>query len=182
MFFDSWWNFLRIGVSSLAAYISLIILLRTAGKRSLSKMNVFDFVVTVAFGSVLASIVVSKEIAILDGLFAFACLLFLQFAMAWLAVRSSGFNKLIKATPALLAYRGRMLRDAMKNERVNDEEIMAALRSSGVPTLSEATAVVLESDGTLSVITDLNLTGDSVLNEVANFPVEERESNMKSEP
>jgi uncharacterized membrane protein YcaP (DUF421 family) len=170
MFFDNWWGLLRVAVSGFCAYVSLVFLLRTTGKRALSKMNAFDFVVTVALGSVLASILRSKDTALVEGILAFAVLLFLQYAVAWLAVRSRKFNRVIKSTPALLVYRDELLQDAMKAERVNDEEILAAMRSHGASSLHEIAAVVLEADGSFSVLEDLSPGQGSAFKEVANLP------------
>ena len=64
LFFDEWSVLLRTGLIGVLAYVGLILLLRCSGKRTLSKMNAFDFVVTVALGSTLASILVSKDVAL----------------------------------------------------------------------------------------------------------------------
>ena len=152
MFFDTWSDLLRILVVGLCAYTGLVLILRITGKRTLSKMNAFDFVVTVALGSTLASAVLSSDVSISEALLAFALLCALQFAITFLSVRSRRLQNLVKSEPALLAYHGTMLPDALRRERVTEKEILAAVRASGKATLSSAYAVVLETDGSFSVL------------------------------
>jgi uncharacterized membrane protein YcaP (DUF421 family) len=151
-FFDSWTSLLRTFAITVLAYIGLIFLLRVSGKRTLSKMNAFDFVVTIALGSTLATVALNKSVPLADGLLAFFLLIFLQFSITWLSVRYRLVSKLVKATPALLVYKGSMLEETMKKERVHPEEIYAIVREKGLSDLSQAYAVVLETDGSLSVI------------------------------
>ena len=163
MFFDGWSDLLRILVVGLCAYAGLVLILRITGKRTLSKMNAFDFVVTVALGSTLASAVLSSDVSVSEALLAFALLCALQFAITFLSVRSQHFQHLIKSEPALLVYRGAMLSDALRRERVTEDEILAALRASGKATLSAAYAVVLETDGSFSVLSAPDSgTGDAL--------------------
>jgi uncharacterized membrane protein YcaP (DUF421 family) len=152
MFFDSWYDLLRILVVGACAYLGLILLLRVTGKRTLSKMNAFDLIVTVALGSTLATVLLSGDVSLSEGLLAFALLCGLQYAVAWLSVRSERFQGLIKAEPSLLFLRGRFLANALRRERVTEEEILAAVRSQGIAQLSQVAAVILETDGSFSVI------------------------------
>ena len=152
MFFESWSGLLRVLVVGLLAYAGLIVLLRVSGKRTLSKLNGFDFVVTVSLGSVLATVLLSKDVPLLEGVLAFAVLIFGQYAITKLSVRSPGFSGVVKSTPRLLVYRGRLLHDAMREERVTEEEIRAVARSHGMADIDAVEAIVLETDSSLSVI------------------------------
>lgn len=152
MFFDSWYGLLRVLTVAVIAYVVLVLMLRISGKRTLSKMNVFDLVVTVALGSTLASVVISKSVALAEGMLAFAVLISLQFIVAWLSVRSSTIGKLVKADPRMLFFNGIFLRAAMRDERVTEVEILAAIRSGSFVSLENVGAVVLETDGSFTVL------------------------------
>ncbi len=91
MFFDSWYDLLRTAVVGTFAYAGLILLLRTTGKRILSRMNAFDMVITIAFGSTFASTLLSSDVSLAEGLWAFAVLCGLQYAVTFLSVRSKRF-------------------------------------------------------------------------------------------
>ncbi len=170
MFFDSWGDLGRILVAGVLAYLGLVFLLRISGKRTLSKMNAFDLVVTVALGSTMANALLSKETSLADGLVAFAVLIFLQYIITWLSVRSSTVFKLIKAQPTLLYHQGQFLRDVMKTERVTEEEIRAAVRGQGIGPLEKVEAVVLETDGSFTVLGSAPQGETSALANVANHP------------
>ena len=86
--------------------VLLLLLLRVSGKRTLTKMNAFDLVVTVALGSTLATVLLTKSVALAEGLTAFMLLIFLQFVLTWLSVRSRAVSRLVKSEPTLLVYQG----------------------------------------------------------------------------
>lgn len=134
------------------AYAVLVLALRVSGKRTLSKMNAFDLVVTVALGSTLATILLTKEVSLVEGAAALGTLVILQFLVAWLSVRAPWVRRVVRSEPTLLVHRGELLPEAIKKQRVTEDEIRAALRKSGLADLEHAASVVLESDGTFSVI------------------------------
>lgn len=151
-FFIGWEPLLRTLLVGTCAYLALVVLLRASGKRTLSKMNAFDFIVTVALGSTLASVLTSKEVALLQGIAAFALLILLQLVITWLSVRFQRVQDWVKSEPALLFRHGEFLEQAMCRERVTRVELLAAMRADGVADLSQVGAVVLETDGSFSVI------------------------------
>jgi uncharacterized membrane protein YcaP (DUF421 family) len=154
MFFDTWFGLLRVLVVGTLAYAALVVLLRVSGKRTLAKLNAFDLIVTVALGSTLATVLLSESVALVEGLAAFALLAGLQYLVAWLSVRSPRFGDLVKSEPTLLLHRGRLLDGALRAHRVTRAEVLAALRGSGAAEAAQVAAVVLETDGSLSVIQD----------------------------
>ncbi len=149
---DDWTGLARVLVIGPAAYLALVLLLRASGKRTLTKLNMFDFVVTVALGSTLASVILTKSVGLVQGIAAFAVLIGLQYAITWLAVRWPAFEGIIKAEPTLLLHDGVFLDRALRTQRVTRAEVEAALRAQGKGEAVGIAAVVLETDGTLTVI------------------------------
>ena len=166
MFFDSWSGLLRVVVVGVLAYTGLVLLLRVSGKRTLSKMNAFDLVITVALGSTLATVLLSESVALAEGLLALALLVFVQFAVTWSSVRSSTVQRLVKDEPRMLFYQGRFLHDAMRAERVTREEIESAMRQQGLASFDEVGTAVLETDGSLTVIPGADSSSASTLTNV----------------
>ncbi|NKC33416.1 DUF421 domain-containing protein [Roseomonas sp. BU-1] len=152
MLFQDWTGLLRVLLVGSLAYPALVLFLRVSGKRTLAKLNAFDLVVTVALGSTLATVLLNRSVTLAEGLVALLLLIGLQFLVAWLSVRSTRFSNLVKSEPTLLLHQGRLLEEAMRRQRVTREEVLAALRSGGVATPEQAAAVVLETDGTMSVV------------------------------
>ena len=162
-FFSGWPELGRTVLIGALAYLTLVLLLRISGKRTLTKLNAFDLVVTVALGSTLASTIMSKSVALAEGATAFLLLIVLQFVITFLSVHYKPFSKLVKAEPQLLLFNGEFLPGAMERERVTRAEVCSAVRSGGSASLSAVHAVVLETDGSLSVISGDGQTDDSAL-------------------
>lgn len=155
------WRIVIIGVLT---YPALITILRLSGKRTLAKMNAFDLIVTVALGSTLATILLSRDVALLEGLTALVLLVVLQLGASWLSVRSRAVRRLLKSQPTILLRDGHMLPDALREQRVTAGEIRQAVRSQGIGSLGAVSAVILETDGSFSVV-PANQAGDlSALN------------------
>lgn len=152
MFFNNWFNLLSVLIVGILAYVALIILLRFSGKRTLSKWNAFDFVVTIALGSILASVTLSKDVPLTEGISAFLLLVALQFIITTLSVRFNFIKNIIKAEPTLLLDKGEYLTDILRRQRVDQSEVRAAIRAAGFAAIEEIEAVVLETDGTFSVV------------------------------
>lgn len=160
MFFDSWFAALQVFITALIAYSILIVFLRVSGKRTLSKWNAFDFIVTIALGSILASVILSKDVVIAEGILGSALLIIFQFIITWLSVRISWIEDLVKAKPTFLYDNDSFLFDKMKKQRVSKSEILAAIRASSIGSLEKVEAVVLETDGSFSVV-EKSENGDS---------------------
>jgi uncharacterized membrane protein YcaP (DUF421 family) len=152
IFFDSWSKLGRSLLMALLAYAALVILLRLSGKRTLAKMNVFDFVFVVALGSTLANTILSTDVTLADGVVAFIALIGLQIALSWLCTVSHGVDHFVNGEPALLFHRGEILNEALKRERVTKEEVLAAVRNQQLGSTDEVESVVLETDGTFSIV------------------------------
>lgn len=166
IFFDNWQAVIRTAVLGVLAYASLVVLLRVSGRRTLSKMNAFDLVVTVALGSTLATVILNKNVTLTQGVLAFALLIGMQFAVTWSSVRWRWIRQVVTGEPALLFYQGEYLPSALRRARVTEDEIRAAVRSAGRTAMQEVDAVVLETDGSFSVVPQGPATGKSSLDDV----------------
>ena len=174
MLFDGWLPLGRTVIVGILAYFALVLLLRVSGKRTLSKMNAFDLVVTVALGSTLATVLLSTDVALATGVLAFALLISLQYTITWLSARSQKVQGFVKAEPTLLVHCGRFLRRTMKRERVTEEEILAALRGQGIAAVEDVEAVVLETDSSFSVLRSSGSASDSALSNVSAYTSEDQ--------
>lgn len=152
LFLSTWHDILRIVLVGIATYAGMIVLLRTSGKRTLAKMNAFDFVVTIALGSILAGTMLNADISWAEGMTALLVLVGLQYLITLAMTRSSAFRSAIASDPTLLVHDGRLLQRAMQRERVSEEEVMHALRDAGLTEIVQVRVMVLETDGRFSVV------------------------------
>lgn len=157
MFFGTWEDVGRVLSAGVTSYGLLIVFLRISGKRSLSKMNMFDFVVTIALGSVLATTLLDKKTSLVSGTAALVLLLLLQFLVSWMTVRWNAARNLIKGVPEALYADGRFREEAMLKTRIHRTEILQSIREQGIPSLNQIEAVVLETNGDISVVKKADL-------------------------
>ena len=108
--------------------------------------------VTIALGSTLSTDLLSKDVALAEGVLAMALLIGLQYAVATLIAHSDPFGRLVKSEPTLL-YRTGFLTGAMRRARVGESNLRQVARTAGHPDLDSVAAMVLESDGSISVLT-----------------------------
>ncbi len=148
----SWPSWLATMVATPIAFVALLVVLRGAGKRTLAKMTAYGLTITVAFGSVFATVLLDRSIPLLDGAVAFFVLALLQGVLAWGSVRSSLIARAVTARPTALVCRGRVDERLMRRERVRLEAVQAAVRAAGHASVAQALAVILETDGSLSVV------------------------------
>ena len=151
-FFGGWEPIARVLVVATLGYASLVVLLRVSGKRTLARLNAFDFVITVAIGASFGRVLTARGVPLAEAVAAFAALVTLQYVVTWAQVRSPRFARVLTATPTLLYYQGRFLHAAMRAHRVTESELEAAARLKGLGSLQEAEALVMESDGRLAVV------------------------------
>lgn len=150
--FNDWITIVRILVVGPLAYIGVLVVLRVSGKRTLSKMNAFDLVVTIALGSALSTTILSRDTAVLDGLVAIALLVALQYVVALVSSRWPRAERMVKSEPRVVVRKGVIIEEAAREERVSQREIEQAVRNGGAANVGEVEYVILETDGTFSVI------------------------------
>lgn len=152
MFFSNIGNMLQIISLTVLVYFSLVFILRIAGKRTLSEINAFDLLVTITIGSIAATTMISENTSFFDGIVAVITLVFLQYIISKLDVHFKFVGDKIISEPTLLYYNGEFLQNNMKKTRVTKKDILQQVRLQSETTITNIDAVVLESNGKLSVI------------------------------
>jgi len=151
IFFKDWSGIKDVALCSIIAFLTLFILIRISGKRTLAKLNAFDFIVTVTLGSTLSSMILAK-VTLTEGTVALVIIVIMQYALAWLAGSNETLEKFINSKPSLLYYDGNYMKDEMKREGITKEEILAEIRRYRLERMDDVKAVVLELNGDFSVI------------------------------
>jgi uncharacterized membrane protein YcaP (DUF421 family) len=166
MFFESWEKLLKILIVGSFSYLGLVILLRIAGKRTLTQLTTVDFIGTVALGSILANAVIFQEITLVDAVVSFALLIFFQITAGWLTRKFRAFEKVAHDRPRLLYYNGIYHEPAMEEEKIAKEEVLHAMREKGFIAIEDVSAVVLEINGMFSVLPNSKAGTQSALENV----------------
>ncbi len=139
-------------VSAILIYALIIIYTRIFGLRSFSKMSSFDFAMTIAVGSLLASTIVTKGTTVMQGGVALFSLYFLQTAIAFLRRKVNWFSEAVDNQPILLMHGERILHDNLRKAHLSETDLQAKLREANVLNYQQVRAVVFETTGDISVI------------------------------
>ncbi|MAB37896.1 MAG: hypothetical protein CL528_10515 [Aequorivita sp.] len=144
-------SIIAIVLTAIGIYIATILFTRLAGKRSFSKMSSFDFAMTVAIGSIIATTVLSKSVSLLQGVVGLAAVYVLQFSVAMMR-RFKFVQKLIDNEPVLLMDGKEILHNNLKKARVTEADLRSKLREANVLELSQVRAVIFECTGDIAVL------------------------------
>ena len=135
------------------AVLWTVLLVRIVGLRGFSKMTSFDFVTTIAAGSLIAQAGTRTEwTAYLQALAAIGGVFLIQYVLAMARQRSDRVQSLLKNQPVLLMEDGEFLEAAMEESRVSRSSVIEKLRAANVTDYSQVRAVVLETTGNISVL------------------------------
>lgn len=150
---EGWDVIVRGVVLTVAALLWVLLVVRVVGLRSFSKMTAFDFVATVAMGSLLATAATATRWSdFVQVAIAVVALMAVQAALAALRKASDAAREVLSNTPILLMRDGEFLEDAMRKSRVARNDVLAKIRAANVSSISDVRAVVLETTGDISVL------------------------------
>jgi uncharacterized membrane protein YcaP (DUF421 family) len=142
----------RILVVGSLSYLCLLVAIRLAGQRPLGRMQSFDLIIAVAIGSMFGRLLTAQEVQFSEAAMAILLLVGIHYVVSALSYRFTGVAAWIETEPVLLYYQGRYLQREMRRHRITEAEIRAAARRGGHASLGEVEAIVLESDGSFSVL------------------------------
>ena len=148
---SNWTQAWLVAVSTVGVAVAVITYTRIAGLRSFSKMSSFDFAITVAFGSVIASVAVFPGARLLNGVIALGALYLFQGLVA-AARRHRSIVKIVDNVPLLLMAGDELLHDNLSRARLTENDLRGKLRQANVLNYGQIRAVVFEQTGNISVL------------------------------
>lgn len=152
MFFHSWGSLGHVVLATVLVYLFMVAALRLVGEQALAKMSGYDMIVTITLGSVLATVAVSHDVPIAEGIAALVTLLGLQELVRRLQARSLRIHHLVREPPRLVVWDGQLLEDRLLQSNLSADEVRAAIRREGFSAVAQVQAVILENDGDWSVV------------------------------
>lgn len=149
---SSWSTILLVVISTVGVYLALILFSRIAGLRSFAQMTNFDLAATIIFGSMAATTAVSTSTSLVQGVVALGVLFAVQALVAYLR-RLKVAERTVDNRPLLLMDGTEVLTHNLARARMTDDDLRSKLRLSGVVRVEQVAAVVLETTGSVSVLT-----------------------------
>lgn len=170
LFFGGFEPLGRIAIVGTLSYLALILIIRLVGQRPLGRMQTFDLIVAVAIGSTYGRLLTAQEVQFTEAATAFAVLMGVHYAVAWLSYRLPRLADWLETRPVLMYYKGEPQRRAMRRYRMTEADLLTVARRHGLASLAEAEAIVMEGDGSFSVLMPRAESDWDVLTEVEGRP------------
>ena len=142
----------EIILRTFVVYVTVLVLLRTAGKRELGQMTPFDLVVILVIANAVQNAMTGGDNSLIGGVIAAATLTFVNIGVGRWGARVPFFDRLVRSEPTLLLQDGKPIKANLAKERVDIAELEMAAREHGIAELSQVAAAVLEEDGSISII------------------------------
>jgi uncharacterized membrane protein YcaP (DUF421 family) len=137
---------------SAVIFAFLWIVLRAMGKRELSQLTAFDFVVLVVMGDLIQQGVTLEDMSVTGAMLSVTTMALLTAAMATAAVRWPRAGRVLEGVPVVVIQRGVVVQEALRNERLDLADLFEAARAAGIKDLRDVEWCVLESDGRFSFL------------------------------
>lgn len=144
-------------IRSVFAFLVLLVLTRLMGKKQISQMTFFDYVVGITIGSIAAAVSVDRNVTMLDGIVSTLIWGIFTIMLSTIALKSYRFRKLVEGEPMILIKRGKVLENNLRKARMDATELMENLRENRVFNLADVEFAVLETNGQLSVLKKTDL-------------------------
>ena len=134
-----------------AVYVFMLIVIRALGKRTVGNFSAFDLLVALMLGEVVDEIIYG-DVRFLQGAVAIVAIAALTYADSWIAYLGHPFDTILEGKPSIIVRNGEFERKGMRDERMNEAEVMAHLREEGIRDMREVKLAIVETDGTVSVL------------------------------
>ncbi len=140
-------------VRGFVIYFFLLLIMRLAGRRTLSEMSNFDFVLILVIGECTQQALLSDDFSLVNACLLIVTLIGIDIFLAWLKQRSPAVERWLEGVPMVLVEDGKLLQDRMKRARVDESDILCAARERrGLARLNQIKYAVLERDGGITII------------------------------
>ena len=137
---------------SVVIYLFMLLAFRFTGKRQVGQLTPFDLVVLLIISNVVQNAVIGNDNSLGGGIIGAVTILALNYLVVELTFRSKRARRLLEAHPTLLIHNGRILYENLERERITHDDLLSALRRSGVAEPTKVRFAVLEENGGISVV------------------------------
>jgi uncharacterized membrane protein YcaP (DUF421 family) len=140
-------------IRAAVVYVVLMVLFRIAGKRSLAEITSFDLVLLLIISEAVQQALLDNDNSMTNALLLVSTLIGINILLSIVATRWKGFEKLVEDVPLVILRNGEPLRDCMRKERVDEQDIMEAARASqGLERLDQIKFAILERTGHITIV------------------------------
>ena len=144
-----WWEFV---VRAVCVYFILLLMLRMSGKRTVGQFTPFDLLVVVLLGTAVQNSLIGDDVSLLGGLILAGTLIGCNWLVGFATARSRRLDRLVEGSPVLLARDGLVFHTALRAQNLSRQDFDEALRDNGLVDVADIALVMLEVDGSITVV------------------------------
>lgn len=143
---------LNLAFRSFITYFVLLAFTRAMGRKQISQLTFFDYIVGITIGSIAGVAAIDKNVKILDGIISIGIWSILTIIISEVTLKNINLRLLIDSEPLLIIDKGKVIYKNMKKARYNMGDLLMQLRNKDVFNITEVEIAVLEPDGKLSIL------------------------------
>ena len=137
---------------TLIIYIFLSFMLRIMGKRQLGELEVSELVSTLLVSEIASLPIDNPDIPLLNAIIPISLIVSIEVILSTIKNKSERLKKTIEGEPEYIIYKGRLLQNALRDNRMSVNELLSQLRAQGVGSIDEVYYAAVEKSGSLSVL------------------------------
>ena len=143
---------LNVTFRALSSLIVLFLVTKMLGKKQVSQLSLFDYVIGISIGNFAAEMTINLESNELNGIWAVVLFGLFAYAISYLTMKSIVLSRFFMGTPTILIQDGKILESNLRKMKFDINDMLEEIRSSGYFDLSQVQYAVLEANGEVSVL------------------------------
>lgn len=145
-------DYLFVIIRSLASLAVLFLITKLIGKKQVSELSLFDYVIGISIGNFAAEMILNTEVNFMNGVIAVALFGLVSYLVSMLSLKSIIMRKFFMGTPTTIIQNGKILRNNLRKVKIDINDLLEQCRSNGYFDISEIEYAVMEVNGKLSIL------------------------------
>lgn len=143
---------LEVIIRSLLSLATLFIATKIIGKKQVSELSLFDYVIGISIGNFSAEISLSNDIQYVNAFVAVMVFGIISYLVSLWSLKSMRMRRFFLGKPTMLIQEGHIIRKNLKKVRMNVNELLQQCRTNGNFDLNEVEYAIMESNGQVSIL------------------------------
>lgn len=145
-------NILSIIIKGLIALFYLFLVIKTLGKKQISELNIFDYVIGISLGNIAAEMTVNKDITIINGIVAMTIYAIVSLFISYITEKSILARRFMVGFPVVLIENGKISKEQLKKVKIDINDLLQDARENGYFNLAEIEYAIMEVSGKVSFL------------------------------
>lgn len=150
--FMTYEHFLPVLYRSLISLVTLFIVAKIVGKKQISELSLFDYVIGISIGNFAAEMTINLDSPEFDGILAVIIFGSVAYLVSLISMKSLMFRKFVEGEPTLIIQEGKIIRKNMRKVRLDVNELLEEARIKGYFDLSQIEFAIMEANGEMSFL------------------------------